>query len=188
MKKFVLAPFLGALATFLFGFIYWGLPPHLAYKPLSSVPDVSATALAIGKLFPASGTYLLPNPLDGEAKMNELAARGPSVEVHIRKESFTGGDMGRVMVLGFVHMFVVCLLVSILLTGLSKAFVRWTCRVKFCASLGLLVAVGELSYAIWWHHPLGWTLAHAIYLFLIFVIIGFVLAKFVTPKEPAPAA
>ena len=187
MKKHVLAPALAALAVFFFGFVYWGLPPHLAYKGLGSVDDVSATALALGKMFPATGTYMLPSPLDGDDKMNELAARGPSVEVHILKEPFTNADMGKCLALGFLHMFVVSLLLSLILCGLEKAFERWTCRVKFCASIGLLVATCDLGYVIWWHHALGWTVAQSVYDFLVYVIIGLVLAKFVTPKTPAPA-
>lgn len=188
MKKHLLAPALAALAAFIFGFIYWGLPPHLAYKGLGSVPDVSETALAVGKLFPASGAYLLPSPLDGDEKMNALSARGPSVEVHITKESLAGADMGKTMALGILHVFVISLLLSFILCGLEKSFVRWTCRVKFCAAIGLLVATSDLGAAIWWHHALGWTVGQAVYDFLIFVVIGLVLAKFVTPKETAPAA
>lgn len=188
MKKFVLAPALAALAAFILGFVYWGLPPHLAYKGLGSVTDVSATALAVGKMFPASGAYLLPSPLDGDAKMNELSARGPMLEVHIVKEPFGNAEMGKCMALGFLHMFVVSLLLSMILCGLARAFECWTCRVKFCAAIGLLVATCDLGQAIWWHHALGWTLAQSIYDFLTYVVIGLVLAKFVTPKVPAPAA
>jgi hypothetical protein len=188
MKKHVLAPALAALAVFFFGYIYWGLPPHVAYKGLDSVNDVSATALALGKMFPATGTYMLPSPLDGADKMNELAARGPSVEVHILKEPFTMADMVKCMMLGLLHMFVVSLLLSLILCGLEKAFVSWTCRVKFCAAIGLLVATCDLGYVMWWHHALVWTLAQSVYDFLVFVIIGLVLAKFVTPKAAAPAA
>jgi hypothetical protein len=186
MKKFVLAPALAALAVFLWGFIYWGLPPQLAYKGLNTVADDSATALAIGKMFPSTGTYLVPSPLLGEAKMNELAARGPMAEVHITKEPFTKADMGKCMAVGFVHMFVLCLLLTIILSTLAKAFVCWTCRVRFCAALGLLVALCDLGNVIWWHHSLGWTLAQSFYDFMTFVIAGLVLAKFVTPKEVAP--
>ena len=188
MKKFLLAPALAALATFVWGFLYWGAPHLLPYKALGKVDDPSATALAIGKMFPASGAYLLPSPTDGEDKMNELAARGPSVEVHILKEPFTMADMGKCMAMGFLHMFVLSLIVSSMLCGLTKAFEFWTCRVKFCALLGLLVGTGELGNVIWWHHSIAWTLAQSIYDFATFTIIGLVLAKFVTPKATAPAA
>jgi hypothetical protein len=188
MKKHVLAPALAALAVFIWGFLYWGGLQLLPYKALGSVEDESATALAIGKMFPTSGAYLLPSPLHGSDRMSELALRGPMVEVHITKEPFTSADMGKCMALGFLHMFVVSLLLSLILCGLEKAFVSWTSRVKFCAAIGLLVATCDLGYVMWWHHALGWTLAQSVYDFLVFVIIGLVLAKFVTPKPTAPAA
>lgn len=184
MKKHLLGPLLAALAAFCFGFIWWGLSP-LSYKGLSTVPDVSGTALALGRMFPASGAYMLPSPLDGEARMKELSARGPMVEVHIHKEPFGDADMGRVMAVGFLHMFVISVLLSFILCGLEKAFVRWTCRVKFCAAIGLLVATCDLGYSIWWHHALSWTISQAGYDFLMYVVVGLVLAKFVTPKAAA---
>jgi hypothetical protein len=187
MKKFVLAPFLAALAMFTWGFVYWGAPHLVPYRALATVADPDATALAVGKLFPTSGAYLLPSPVLGDEKMQELAKRGPSVEVHITKESFGSAEMGKVMATGFVHVFVLALLLSVMLCGLTKAFECWTCRVKFCAFLGFLVAVCDLGAAIWWHHAWGWTIATAFYDFVLYAIAGLVLAKFVTPK-PEPAA
>ena len=190
MKKFVLAPALAALAVFLWGFLYWGAPHLLPYKALGPIEDESATALAIGKLFPVSGTYLAPSPLHSNDRMMELALRGPSVEVHIRKEPWTGADQARCMALGFVHMFVLCLLLTLILLAFAKSFECWTCRVKFCAAIGLLVATCDFGQVIWWHHSLGWTLAQAIYDFGTFALAGLVLAKFVTPRVAAtpPAA
>jgi len=185
MKKFLLAPFLAALAAFFLGFIYWGLPPLLPYRALGPVADESATALALGRMFPVSGAYLIPSPLAGEAKMTELAKRGPMVEVHITKEPMTDAMQARCMAFGFAHEFAICLLLTILLTFLEKSFERWTCRVKFMAFLGLIVAVCDLGNAIWWHHDFGWTLAQSLYDFLFYVVVGLVLAKFVTPKPAA---
>lgn len=186
MKKFVLAPFLAALAMFFWGFLYWGAPPFLPYRALHTVTDESATALAVGKLFPASGAYLIPSPLSGEANLVELAQRGPSIEVHIRQEPRPAMDPA-VMIGGFVQMFVLAVLLTALLCGLTKAFERWTGRVKFCAMLGLLVAAGDLGAAIWWHHAWSWTIAAAVYDLVLYTLAGLVLAQFVTPK-PEPTA
>ncbi len=186
MKKFVLAPALAALAMFLWGFLYWGTPHHLPYKTLSTVADESATALAVGKLFPATGVYLIPSPLSGDEKMAELTKRGPSVEVHIRKEGRAAMDP-MVLLAGYVHMLVLAVMLTGLLCGLEKAFVKWTCRVKFCAGIGLLVAICDLGHAIWWHHAWGWTIAAAFYDLAMYTIAGLVLAKFVTPKTGAAA-
>jgi len=97
-------------------------------------------------------------------------------------------SMGKVMAMGILHVFVLSVLLSFILCSLEKAFVAWTCRVKFCASIGLLVSTADLGSVIWWHHALGWAAAQSAYDFLVFLIIGLVLAKFVTPKTPAPAA
>ena len=188
MKKFLLAPALAALAMFVWGFLYWGAPHHVPYRTLGTVADDGATALALGKLFSASGSYMLPNPLLGEDRMNELAKRGPSVEVHLIKESFGSTAMGKVMALGYAHLFVICVLLTAMLCGLAPAFERWTCRVKFCAALGLLVALSDLCAAIWWHHAWGWTLAQSFYDFVLYTIAGLVLAKFVTPRSAPVAA
>lgn len=186
MKKYLLAPFLAALAVFFWGFLYWGAPPYLPYKALGPTQDVSETALALGKFFPASGTYLLPSPLQGADQMQELGARGPMIEVHITKEGMSAADQAKCMALGFVHMFVLSLLLIIILGTLVKAFVCAMCRVRFCAAIGLLVAVCDLGQVIWWHHSLTWTLAQAFYDFSVYTIIGLVVAKFVTPKDTAP--
>ena len=184
MKKFLVGPLLAALAMFIWGFIYWGAPHLLPYKALSTVPDESATALAVGKLFPSSGAYLIPSPLSGETNMMELAKRGPSIEVHIRKESAPHLDPA-VMVKGYLHLLALAVLLTGLLSAFSKAFQTWTCRVRFCALLGFVVALNDLGAAIWWHHAWGWTIAKACYDLVLYTIAGLVLAKFVTPRaEP----
>ena len=185
MKKFVLAPALAALAMFFWGFLYWGAPHHLPYKSLGRVEDDSATAAALGKLFPSSGAYMIPSPMLAEEKLSELMQRGPSAHVYITKEAMPMMDPA-VLIKGYVHMFALAVLLTVMLVGLAKAFERWTCRVKFCAGIGFLVALCDLGQAIWWNHPWGWTLAQSFYDVVMYTIAGLVLAKFVTPK-PAPA-
>ena len=98
--------------------------------------------------------------------MSALARRGPSIEVHVTKESFGSGEMGKVMSGGFIYVFVLAILLSLLLCGLAKAFERGICRVQFCAFLGLIV--------------------DAFYDLVRSTIAGLVLRKFVTPKaEPS---
>lgn len=186
MKKFVVAPALAALVMFIWGFLYWGVL-NVPYQALGQVPDESATALALGQLFPKSGAYLLPSPAVGEAKAAELMKRGPIAQVFIVKESMQPMEPA-VMVKGFVHMLVVALVLAAVLSGLTKSLETWGRRVMFCAGVGLLVAICDLGEAIWWHHPWGWTLGTAVYDFLMFTIAGLVLAKFVTPTPAAKAS
>ena len=108
MKKYVFAPALAALAMFFWGFLYWGVL-NLPYKSLGTVDDESATALALGKLFPASGAYLLPSPRSGEAKAEELMKRGPIAQVFIVKEGMAPVDPA-VLIRGFIHNLVIAIL------------------------------------------------------------------------------
>lgn len=71
--------------------------------------------------------------------------------------------MGKVIVGGFVYVFVLAIRISVLLCGLVKAFERWICRVKFCAFLGLIAA--------------------AFYDRVRSPIVGLVLREFVTPQS-----
>ena len=93
---------------------------------------------------------------------------GSKANVHLTKESFGSGEIGKVIVGGFVYVFVLAIRISVLLCGLVKAFERWTCRVQSCAVRGLIVA--------------------AFYDFVLSTIAGLVLAKFVTPKAEPTAA
>lgn len=154
MKKYLLGPMLAALAIFVWGFAFWGLPHYLPYRALGSVEDASVTALAIGKMFPLSGACLIPSPTLGEAKSGALALRGPTVEVHLFKEPFTGADQARSMAFGFVQLLVICLLLAFVISKCEKAFKTWMCRVMFCVTLGVLAGTYELSQTIWWHHSL----------------------------------
>jgi hypothetical protein len=187
MKKFFLGPALAALAMFVFGFLYWGVSP-LPYKVLNRVDDDAAAAAALAKIFPSSGTYFLPGLYLDRAKHEELMTRGPIAEVHFVNSGLPMMDP-KILVKGYLHCFALCVLLALMLNKLAPAFQSWSGRAKFCAEVGLIVALYQYVYAIWWHHALAWVSMQAIYDFLEFVIAGLVLAKFVTPKEnlsPAP--
>jgi hypothetical protein len=186
MKRFVLGPLLAALAMFFWGFLYWGAPHAIPYKATHTVPDDAAAMEALQKAFPVSGYYLLPSPLKGSAQMQEGAKRGLA-QVNIIKESLPAMDP-KAMALGFLHCYLVALFLTVLLTRLAPSFQCTSCRVRFAAMIGLLLALYDFGQAIWWKHPIGWVSVAAFYNFTEFVIAGLVLAKFVTPKvNPTPA-
>lgn len=182
MKRFVLAPALAALAMFFWGFLFWGLPHHLPYKSLNQVPDNAAAGEALSKIFPATGAYLIPDPRLAPEQMAELMKRGPYAQVVFRREGMEMMDPG-MMLTGFVHMFVLSVLLTFLLCGLEKSFARWTCRVRFSAGIGFVVGLNSIGNAIWWHYPWSWALTHALDYLIMFTLGGLVLAKFVTPKQ-----
>ncbi len=179
MKKFLFAPALAALAMFVFGAVFWMSP--LPYKALGRVADDAAAGEALAKVFPATGAYLVPGMYLGETAREPLVKRGPSAEVHFIKEGMPLMDP-MLLLKGYLHEFVVCLLLSLMLVRLAPAFKCWTCRLKFCAMLGLLLALGHYATVIWWRHSLGWETMLALYDFVSLVVVGLVLGKMLTPK------
>jgi hypothetical protein len=176
MKKFVVAPALAALAMFVFGAIYWMSP--FPYKALTPVGDNAAAAAALGKIFPATGTYLVPGPETDEKQVEQLFAQGPSAMVHFVKEGHPMMEPA-VFAQGFAHYFVTALLLMIMLTQATPLFHSFMCRVKFSVFIGVLAAVAvTFSNPIWWHHTWGWALMGTLYCVLNFAVAGLVLAKF----------
>ncbi len=110
-------------------------------------------------VYPAETLSARPRP----ASPPFIGVIGSKANVHLTKESFGSGEMGKVIVGGFVDVFVFAIRLSVLLCGLVKAFERWTCRVKSCAILGLIAA--------------------AFYDRVLSTIVGVILAKFVTPQS-----
>ncbi|MBI4623136.1 MAG: hypothetical protein HY736_07955 [Verrucomicrobia bacterium] len=185
MKKFLLAPALAALAMFVFGAIYWMSP--YPYKALGRVADDAAAGAALAKIFPATGAYLVPGPFGDEAKIAELMKRGPIAQVHFVANGMPMMDPLQ-LAKGYVHEFIICLLLALLLEKSAPLFQAWTCRAKYTAMLGLLLALYDYGHAIWWHHSVAWVTMQALYDFLAFVVAGLVLGKMLAPKVAAPPA
>lgn len=186
MKKFLLAPVLSALAMFIFGALYWMSP--LPYGVLTPVGDNAAAAAALGKIFPSTGTYLVPGPeMKDQELLAKLWAQGPSAEVNFIREGHAMMEPA-VFVCGYIHYFVVSLLLAALLNRVKAALPTYGSRVRFCTWVGLVGAVLLcLSDPIWWHHPWGWKLMGALYAVLAFAVAGLVLAKFIK-AEPGVEA
>jgi hypothetical protein len=186
MKKFLLAPALAALAMFVFGFLYWGLPNSPAYKTLSQVADDDAAAHALANIFPATGIYFIPGMHVEEARMTELIQRGPTAQVVFVKEGNNPMDP-MMFIKGYLQYFVIALALMIMLVRGTPSFKCFSCRVRFAAAVGLIGALFEFTDAIWARHPLGYHLVAALYIVLECALAGLVLAKFtMTPAAPAP--
>jgi hypothetical protein len=183
MKKFVLGPALAALAMFVFGAIYWMSP--FPYSVLKSTADDDTAGLALAKIFPETGTYLIPGAQLDQKKMAELYKRGPSVQVQFVKEGHAGMEPAT-FIKGYGHYFVVSLLLAILLVMAGPALKGYSGRVKFTTLVGVAgSALIDYSDPIWWHHPWAWHLVCSLYAVLAFIVSGLVLAAFVKPAGGA---
>lgn len=181
MKRFLIAPLLAALAMFFWGFIYYGLS-GIPYKALGTVGDVGP---ALTQLFPADGTYILPDPRSTPEKMGELMARGPLATVHIKKGNLKAMDPA-VMAKGFALEFISCLLLALILDaafGQQDACIK---RFKTCVTIGILVTLfANGGQAIWWQQDWGWHLMTMLHDTVCFAIAGAVLTFFFKVKAPA---
>jgi hypothetical protein len=180
MKIPLLAPALAALAMFVFGAAFWMSP--FPYKVLKRVADDAAAGESLAKIFPVTGSYIVPGPHLDPKQVEALMHRGPFVEVHFVREGLRMMEPF-VLLKGYLHEFVLCLLITLMLVRLAPAFGSWTARLRFCAMLGLIVALGHYARVIWWHHSIAWETMMALYDFLSLVIVGLVLGKMLTPKK-----
>jgi hypothetical protein len=139
-------------------------------------------AASLAQLFPATGTYLIPGPeIKDEKLLNELYERGPSAQIEFVKEGHSAMEPA-VFVKGYLHYFVVALLLALALNQARASFKGYASVVKYSALLALIGAVFIcLSDSIWWHHPLGWHAMESVYSFLGVLVAGLVLAIFFKP-------
>ena len=175
MKSLLLGSLLAAVALFFWGFLYYGAT-GIPYGTLAETDDVGP---ALNELFPTDGTYVVPSPLAEDSA--ELTARGPFAMVHIHKG---GSDMmsASFLIGGFLHGFVYCLLLGLLLQQICKKTQFWG-RVGFLTLAGVAGAVmARAGDAIWWLQPWGWQLSNILYTVIGSAIAGLVLAKFI--KSP----
>ena len=183
MKRFLLAPFLAALAMFFWGFIYYGLS-GIPYKALGTVGDISPGLI---QQFPGDGTYILPDPRNSPAVMTEQMNRGQLITVHVKKSGVKAMD-GAVMAKGFALEFASCLLLALILDaafGMQDACVK---RFKTCVSIGLLATLfANGGQAIWWQQGWGWHLMTMLHDVVCFALAGAVLTFFFKVKSEAKA-
>lgn len=181
MKNNVLAPALAAVAMFIFGSIFWMNP--LPYKVISPNADDAAAAAALDEIFPQTGLYLVPSPHIDPKAAEALYNQGPNAMVHFIKE---GGPMMDPIVFlkGYLHYFLIALLLGMILGKSSSAFASYGCAVKFSTLVGFTgSALTTLGQSIWWHHLWSWTLINLVYATLTFTVASLVLAKFLPKKE-----
>ncbi|MBL9206032.1 MAG: hypothetical protein JNN01_13155 [Opitutaceae bacterium] len=179
MKKFLLAPFLAALAMFFWGFIYYGLS-GIPYKSLASVGDVGPE---LNKLFPADGTYVLPDPRGTPDVIAEQMKRGQFAMVHIKKSGVPEMDPS-VMAKGFALEFISCLLLAFMVHKAASSFQGFGGRVMFSVTIGVLLTLfSNGGQAIWWHQDWGWHIMTMVHDVVAYLLAGIVVALFHTPKS-----
>ena len=175
-----------AIAMFILGFIFFATP--IANIGTKSVPDAQAAAvqMSLAQNLPQTGTYSVPS--DVTAGQTTLYGRGPIATIHYNTSGFAIGDAGT-MIGGFIHMFIVALLIAVGLYTVSLYVPSFTERARLLV-LGVLGATifMRLGEPIWYHHDWG----HAIYLFvadtITLTVAGLIILKLLPRSLPSRAA
>jgi hypothetical protein len=172
MKNFVIAPAVAALAMFFWGFLYFGVSgvPYRVLQPSATL----APALA---QLPASGTYLVPDPRDGA---DPATYRGPAAKVSYTTQL---RPMSTTLLIGYLHGFVSCGLLALLLWRTGAALGGFRCKFFFCLVTGLLVTFfAHICDVAWWQGDLAWAAASMAHDLVAFALAGAILAQLVTPR------
>lgn len=177
MKPLVLGSFLAAVALFLWGFVFYTLT-GVADNVLKSTPtDVGPM---LNAAFPESGTYFVPGVANDDEAI-AFMARGPVAMVHIHKDGLAAMDP-KLMIGGFLHGWVYCLLLAALLRQICKKS-GYGARVGFVVLVAVAGAfMSRFGDAIWWHKSWDWQVTEFIYNVIGTLAAGLVLAKFI--KSP----
>jgi len=179
--RFALGIALASVATYLWGFLFWGAT-SLPYGVWEQSPDDATTQAALLEHFPENGTYFVPGFGHEAGELAELYESGPVAMVHVSaREGRPQLDPG-IMARGFGVIVGSALLLGLLL--------RWTAlpdygrRVRLACLVGLLAAwTVDLGDTAWWGTPLDWKLVQALYTATSLALMGAVLARFTPVAE-----
>ncbi len=185
MLRLLLSAFLAAVLMFVCGFVFWAILAT-RFQVMQSVAEDEAAIHELASHLPKSGVYRYPNYDEGNMDQKEFArkhTKGPLVTIFYQT---AGADpmQPRVLVMGFVHYFIVALLAGNLLymVKLPTYFGRW----GFILALGVFAAVFiDPSDTIWFSHPWQYPLFNAAYHVATCAVAGVVLAAFIRPAAKA---
>ena len=116
MLRVLIGSLLAAVVMFLIGFMAYGTPlMRLGYA--TATPAVQLEVQAAMKALPGTGTYVIPA---GESPETTSAfANGPIAVIGYNAGGFAMVDPS-VMLTGFIHMALTCLLIGVVLYGVRR--------------------------------------------------------------------
>jgi hypothetical protein len=186
MARALIGALIGAVAMFIIGFIFFATP--LTKLGAATVDNAQAAAVqqAMAANLPRTGTYYVPSADTPEQTV--MYGQGPVATIHYNISGFSVADPA-VMISGFVHMFVVALLMAVGLFTMSRYVPSFGEQVRLLV-LGVVGAAAfmRLGEPIWYHHDWG----HAIYMFIADTIslsvAGLIILKLLPRSDAARAA
>jgi hypothetical protein len=179
MIKIVIGAFVAAVAMFITGFIFFATPLNmLAY---SSIPDAQQAGVqaVLAANMPQTGTYSIPSAVSAEGAV--MYGKGPVATVHYNSGGFSAEDP-MVMIKGFIHMFVVALLVGMALGKLDRRIPDFASRARIVVLFGVAANIfAYLGEPIWYQHDWTYALYQCVAQTVMLVIGGLVIARWFLP-------
>jgi len=174
-----------AAALFILGFIFFASGiQNVAIRDVDN-NQAAAVRQALASNLPLTGTYSVPD--DSTPEQTVMYGQGPIATIHYNTKGFAVGDAGT-LIGGFLHMFVVALLMAAGLLTISRYVASWGERVRLLllGTIGAAVFI-HLREPIWFHHD--WT--YAIYVLVADVVsltvAGLIILKLL-PRDAAQSA
>jgi len=178
--KGLLGVVLGAVALFLWGFVFWGLLP----TPTSifrTFTDEAAVAEALKANATEPGVYTVPDASLMGRDAAEYTSRhesGPVAMVFLHPGGLSVMPPS-MMVTGFVNNLAFVFLMALLLGMAAPALGTYSRRVSFVFLAGLVSVVFiDLGQPVWWRHTWDYWLANGVYHAVGALIVGLILARF----------
>ena len=191
-KRIIGGSLAAAVLMFVWGFLYWAVIAMMI-SPWHAIPkDGDHQVIAkLKEAFPEKGVYMYPwgdtsnGDQAGAAEEFEKAREaGPFVQIVFDPAGVPASDMGKIMGMGFLHMFGSALLCSLLL-AVAEPLCCYRLRVCFVTGLGLFASVWiGGSNLVWWHHPISHTVFMGGYTMGAWLLAGLVIGAIVRkPKD-----
>ncbi len=180
MKTLFVGSLLAAVAMFIFGAVYWSSP--VVSMGAREVADDAAAQAILKETFPETGIYWIPGMTlyaQDTERYNALHEAGPVAMINIVHEP--GPPMApATFIAGFLHEWVVCFLIGLLLLKVAPALPTYGSRVGFVTLAGVVMAVFvDLGAVIWWRMPLAVQIADGLYNVVAWLLAALVMARFI---------
>ncbi|QDT65737.1 hypothetical protein [Calycomorphotria hydatis] len=187
--RFNLGIVIAAIALYAFGFLYWGVSPFGTFV-WERPKDPEAVRAFLKEHFPENRTYgipVFPAPDGGEDAKNEFAkahAEGPVAIVHMTNVDGRPALDSSIMIKGFILNAICIMLVANIMKFVVTSLPTYISRLLFVLSLGLLVAIfTQAGDIVWWKIDWQWKSYIAVYDLGSFLIIGAILAHYISPED-----
>ena len=180
MIRIVIGSLASAVAMLIVALLFFATPlAHIAYHSLDDAHG-AALQLTLAQHLPSTGTNTVPNPTTQAGAI--AFGKGPVATIHYNMAGFSPSS-GAAFLPGFIHMYIVALLIGAALLGFAGAVTSFGERARVVGIFAIAAsAYIHLADPIWMHGD--WT--YAIYLFAAdaaaLAVGGIILARWFMPR------